>query len=58
MESLKGKLTEFNSKAPESLQLSDSQLDNLLSLGEWFLPSFIFFRQQQRRPYCFPKSGK
>lgn len=34
MDALKGKLKEFNLKAPESLQLSESQLDDLLAIGK------------------------
>ncbi len=41
-DALKGKLQEFNSKAPESLQLKEGDIDKLLSLGKFLIHySFI-----------------
>ena len=35
MEALKGKMKEFNKSAPESLQLSDDQIEDLALLGKF-----------------------
>ena len=34
MEALKGKLIEFNAKAPSNLQLGENQINQLISLGK------------------------
>lgn len=43
LDGLKGKLNEFNLKAPESLQLSESQLDDLLAIGKLVYFSHLTF---------------
>ena len=34
MEALKGKLIEFNAKAPSNLQLGENQINQLINLGK------------------------